>query len=518
MIAHADHGKSVFLRYQFDIIDLKRFKWTKAKLEKSKLIEAMEANVEELEEELAQGVNTQHQLEDVRKQVTKKIAKQQKEGLQWRNTKEGTNKALSILEHAYEYISNPSYNFIRENSTEAYVPNIIKGMRTTVSELMRQNRELELKLHFAERQKKKYLTKIKGLYEDAVRGSSSAGESSAAAQGAANALLELHGGSSGEVSTHAGSKSESGAESGGEDSHNYGKVTRDGGLNREHAETDPLSPLYETVDGRGMGGAANRNSEVGLPAKMKVNANEAIWPGTSGWRGPNLDRMDAYVPITRPNARGKAVQFLNFLLACNGHFPFEYLFAVTKDDLKECLNFLGAEYVENILRTKGLECAFQNLQETRFLIDINAAVRYLVATISCVLRCDRASYWIVDTNRGFAWTKSAGGTGMQEICIPLDVGLIGEAIATSRAVNVADAYLHPKFNRAIDMRTGYRTRSVLCVPIVVRGKTVAVIQAINKLNTINKKMHTNPIFDERDVFLLHVLGYGKRFLCHCLIV
>ena len=37
---------------------------------------------------------------------------------------------------------------------------------------------------------------------------------------------------------------------------------------------------------------------------------------------------------------------------------------------------------------------------------------------------------------------------------------------------------------------------------------MAVIQAINKLHMINKKMHTNPIFDERDVFLLHVLGYG----------
>ena len=43
---------------------------------------------------------------------------------------------------------------------------------------------------------------------------------------------------------------------------------------------------------------------------------------------------------------------------------------------------------------------------------------------------------------------------MDEICIPLDVGLIGEAIAQQRAVNVADAYMHPKFNKAIDMRTG----------------------------------------------------------------
>lgn len=48
-------------------------------------------------------------------------------------------------------------------------------MRTTISELMRQNRELELKIHFGERQKKAYLGKIKTLYEESVRGSASSG-------------------------------------------------------------------------------------------------------------------------------------------------------------------------------------------------------------------------------------------------------------------------------------------------------------------------------------------------------
>lgn len=110
-----------------------------------------------------------------------------------------------------------------------------------------------------------------------------------------------------------------------------------------------------------------RREEISKAGKT----TDAIWPGTSLWRGPDLERMEEYVPITRPNARGKPVQFLNFLLACSGHFPFEYLFAVTKEDLKDCINFLGAEYVENVLRTKGLECAFQNLQVDTFLLKRN---------------------------------------------------------------------------------------------------------------------------------------------------
>jgi len=466
VVTTAPEGTEIYRKWQQDSMDITRFEWTRERTEKKKGIEALDDVLDQLDVDLKEHATTNQELTRVRRSISRKISKQQKEGLQWKNTKENMNKHLSILEHCYEYISNPSYNFIRENSTESYVPQIIKGMKTTISELMRQNRELELKLAFADRQKKKYVTKIKSLYEDVVRGSSSSiSASDAEALMSTEASLAANAAGAG-----GGSSSSSSSDAGG------------GGPSA----------------GSGSAGGGTR----------PFNLDECIWPGTSSWRGPNLDKLEQYYPITRPNARGKPVQFLNFLLACNGHFPFEFLFAVTKEDLKGCINFLGCEYVENVLRTKGLECAYQNLQETRFLTDINAAVRYLVASISCVLRCDRASYWIVDTNRGFAWTKSAGGAGMDEICIPLDVGLIGEAIAQQRAVNVADAYMHPKFNKAIDMRTGYRTRSVLCVPIIVKGKTVAVIQAINKLSTMTENLAGNPIFDERDVFMLHVLGYG----------
>ena len=68
------------------------------------------------------------------------------------------------------------------------MPNIIKGMRTTIAELTRQNREVELKLHFAERQKKSYLQKIRQLYEEQVRGdcnnSGAGGSASSTALGA----------------------------------------------------------------------------------------------------------------------------------------------------------------------------------------------------------------------------------------------------------------------------------------------------------------------------------------------
>jgi GAF domain-containing protein len=48
-------------------------------------------------------------------------------------------------------------------------------------------------------------------------------------------------------------------------------------------------------------------------------------------------------------------------------------------------------------------------------------------------------------------------------------------------VRVADAYLDPRFNREVDVKTGFRTRSVLCLPLHDRsGAVFAVTQLLNR--------------------------------------
>src|SRR5262249_10849328 len=61
------------------------------------------------------------------------------------------------------------------------------------------------------------------------------------------------------------------------------------------------------------------------------------------------------------------------------------------------------------------------------------------------------------------------------------VGLAGHVARTGETVNVADAYAHPLFNREVDQQTGYRTRTLLCLPIrTAAGEIVAVMQLLNK--------------------------------------
>ena len=37
-------------------------------------------------------------------------------------------------------------------------------------------------------------------------------------------------------------------------------------------------------------------------------------------------------------------------------------------------------------------------------------------------------------------------------------------------------------NREVDLKTGYTTRNILCMPIVSRGTVIGVVQMVNKLS------------------------------------
>ena len=49
-------------------------------------------------------------------------------------------------------------------------------------------------------------------------------------------------------------------------------------------------------------------------------------------------------------------------------------------------------------------------------------------------------------------------------------GIAGYVAETGQTLNVADAYTDDRFNKAIDEQTGYITRSILCMPICIRGQ------------------------------------------------
>lgn len=71
---------------------------------------------------------------------------------------------------------------------------------------------------------------------------------------------------------------------------------------------------------------------------------------------------------------------------------------------------------------------------------------------------------------------------MRKLSVPVDDSSVAGSVAKSgSSVVVADAYDDKRFNREVDAQTGFRTKSIVCVPLTGSGGTVVgVLQAVNR--------------------------------------
>ncbi|CAD7947877.1 unnamed protein product [Amoebophrya sp. A120] len=215
--------------------------------------------------------------------------------------------------------------------------------------------------------------------------------------------------------------------------------------------------------------------------------------------------------------------FLQYLLSSKGDYPNLFLEDCVDADRNKCERLVYKEFVAlhfRSVKVKQLLEAGAKLQE---VTDADHALTMIQDIAKSFLSADRVTVWVVDAAHGLCWTRSATQQGEAfEIKIPIDKGLVGEAAMTGKPINIRDAYQDPRFNRNIDKQTGYRTKEVLCQPILVNKRVVAVLQAINKLHKVDHssgdKSFTpvNEGFSKDDQFFLHVIGVlGKSTLDAC---
>ena len=129
--------------------------------------------------------------------------------------------------------------------------------------------------------------------------------------------------------------------------------------------------------------------------------------------------------------------------------------------------------------------------------DREAYLRGLVDLCSQAVDSERCTVYVVDTAKKELVARVAQRT-TTEIRLPLGQGLAGQAALSGETINVPDAYADPRFDRNIDLRTGFRTLNMLVVPVWgTAGKPVGVIQALNK---------RDGTFERRDQMLLEQIA------------
>jgi adenylate cyclase len=127
-------------------------------------------------------------------------------------------------------------------------------------------------------------------------------------------------------------------------------------------------------------------------------------------------------------------------------------------------------------------------------LDTDNLLQSLMKKTSQVMDADRSTLFLIDFGARELWSKVAQGTGINEIRFPMELGIAGFVATKGELVNIPDAYQDPRFNKEIDIKTGYYTRTILCAPIRNDvGKIIGVMQVLNK---------KEGIFEEKDERLI----------------
>jgi serine/threonine-protein kinase len=113
--------------------------------------------------------------------------------------------------------------------------------------------------------------------------------------------------------------------------------------------------------------------------------------------------------------------------------------------------------------------------------DREAYLRGLIDLCAQATDAERATVYFVDQGRKELWSRVAARTAI-EIRLPLGSGIAGQVGLTGETINVPDAYADPRFDRNVDLRSGFRTLNMLVVPVWDTGgrAVIGVLQVLNK--------------------------------------
>ncbi|HVF62660.1 MAG TPA: GAF domain-containing SpoIIE family protein phosphatase [Casimicrobiaceae bacterium] len=140
---------------------------------------------------------------------------------------------------------------------------------------------------------------------------------------------------------------------------------------------------------------------------------------------------------------------------------------------------MSAGFEGRQLPARDLEALLAVTRALAAPFDLRAMLDAVVDAAKQVLRCDRGSVWLHDPATEELVLEVA--TDIRQLRVPLGTGLVGACARSRVIINVPDCYADPRFDPAVDRRSGYRTRCMLTMPLIDhRNALVGVMQLLNK--------------------------------------
>ena len=130
--------------------------------------------------------------------------------------------------------------------------------------------------------------------------------------------------------------------------------------------------------------------------------------------------------------------------------------------------------------------------------DLTAVMKEIGVELNELLDCERSHLFAYDQDAKEMWSVIADGGQTEHLRVHASSLVAGYTAITGEVVNIHDPYGDQRFNPEFDRQRDFRTRNVLCVPVVNRrGWVVGAVQVDNKVDGA---------FDDEDVKVLRAIA------------
>ncbi|MGY8671268.1 MAG: GAF domain-containing protein [Verrucomicrobiia bacterium] len=179
---------------------------------------------------------------------------------------------------------------------------------------------------------------------------------------------------------------------------------------------------------------------------------------------------------------GQLIGVIQTLNKKQGQYDEQDLHLLEAMTTQAAITLQSRQYMERMKKTREQEIEFLDIvSDVSSELELKPLLQKVMNEAKRMLKADRATLFLSDDNTNELW--SSVGTGLQsiEIRFPNHLGIAGTVFTSGESVNIPYAYADLRFNPDFDKKTGYFTRSILCVPVVNKeGKTIGAAQCLNR--------------------------------------
>lgn len=180
--------------------------------------------------------------------------------------------------------------------------------------------------------------------------------------------------------------------------------------------------------------------------------------------------------------RGEVIGCTQVLNKLDGEFTEDDLTLLEAMTSQAAVALQSTQHVERMQKARVEEMEFLDMvADITSEIKLDSLLSRVMAEATRILKADRSTLFLNDEKTNELWSQVGAGLDSIEIRLPNHLGIAGNVFTSGRTINIPHAYADLRFNPAFDKKTGYFTRSILCVPVVNKlGKIIGVTQVLNK--------------------------------------